>query len=72
MSGTKEGGNKAKLKNLAKDPDFYKKIGIIGGKNGKTGGFYYSWINGLNWQIEAGRKGGRKSRKGKKEQTNHE
>lgn len=30
---------KARDKNLAKDPDFYRKIGAIGGRNGRTGGF---------------------------------
>lgn len=39
MAGTKEGGRKAALKNLQRDPDFYAKIGQKGGKNGKTGGF---------------------------------
>ena len=40
MSATRAGGLKARDKNLAKDPDFYKKIGAIGGKKGHTGGFY--------------------------------
>jgi general stress protein YciG len=39
MAGTKLGGQKAALKNLARDPDFYKKIGAVGGANGRTGGF---------------------------------
>lgn len=39
MPGTVEGGKKAAAKNLAKDPQFYKKIGAKGGANGKTGGF---------------------------------
>lgn len=39
MAGTKAGGAKAAAKNLAKDPDFYKKIGSRGGSNGTTGGF---------------------------------
>jgi hypothetical protein len=39
MAGTKIGGLKAREKNLAKDSDFYRKIGAVGGKNGKTGGF---------------------------------
>lgn len=39
MSGTKEGGAKAAAKNKAKDPNFYKKIGAKGGRNGNTGGF---------------------------------
>lgn len=39
MAGTKAGGLKAAAKNKANDPDFYAKIGAIGGKNGTTGGF---------------------------------
>lgn len=38
-AGTKIGGQRAAEKNLANDPDFYKKIGKIGGKNGNIGGF---------------------------------
>ena len=61
MPGTKEGGIKARNKNLANDPDFYAKIGSKGGKNGHTGGF------AANPELarEAGRKGGAKSRRGK-------
>lgn len=61
MAGTIAGGKKAAAKNLAKDPDFYSKIGAKGGKNGKTGGFY------ANRELAriAGAKGGRKSRRGK-------
>ena len=33
MSGTKVGGKKAAAKNIAKDPDFYKKIGTRGGSS---------------------------------------
>lgn len=39
MAGTPEGGRKGAAKNLANDPDFYKKIGKKGGQNGTTGGF---------------------------------
>ena len=60
MAGTVEGGKKAAAKNLARDPDFYAKIGKIGGKNGTTGGF------AANRELAriAGQKGGRKSRRG--------
>ena len=34
MAGTAAGGKLAAAKNIARDPDFYKKIGKIGGKNG--------------------------------------
>ncbi len=62
MAGTKEGGKKAAAKNLAKDPNFYAKIGAKGGKNGRTGGFA---ANPALARI-AGAKGGRISRRGKK------
>ena len=62
MAGTKAGGQKAAQKNLAKDPNFYARIGRKGGQNGKTGGF------AANPQLAriAGAKGGRISRRGKK------
>ena len=70
MAGTKAGGEKAAAKNLARDPDFYKKIGLIGGRKGTTGGF-------ARWDYEtaeehharvssAGTKGGRISRRTKR------
>ena len=61
MSGTTAGGLKAAAKNLARDPDFYKKIGTTGGKNGRTGGFA---ANPALARI-AGMRGGRVSRRGK-------
>jgi general stress protein YciG len=59
MAGTKIGGQKAAAKNLAKDPNFYAKIGSKGGKNGNTGGF------AANRELAriAGAKGGRISRR---------
>lgn len=62
MSGTKQGGEKAKLKNIELyGEDFYSRIGARGGRNGHTGGF----ASDLNRAREAGRKGGLKSsRKG--------
>jgi uncharacterized protein len=66
MAGTKEGGKAARDKNkeLYGD-DFYVKIGAMGGKKGKTGGFY------ANRELAriAGAKGGRKSRRGKKNES---
>lgn len=61
MTGTKAGGQLAAKKNLAKDPDFYAKIGAKGGRNGHTGGF------AANPQLAriAGAKGGRISRRKK-------
>ena len=61
MAGTKIGGMKAAKKNLAKDPNFYAKIGRKGGQNGHTGGFA---ANPALARI-AGAKGGRISRRGK-------
>jgi uncharacterized protein len=67
MSGTKAGGLKASITNKAKyGKDFYSKIGQVGGQLGTTGGFHYSKVNGLNTHIEAGRKGGKISRRTKK------
>ncbi|PPH13381.1 hypothetical protein C5C71_01920 [Rathayibacter sp. AY1C1] len=59
MAGTVEGGRKAAAKNLANDPNFYKKIGRIGGRNGTTGGF------AANPELAsvAGKIGGAKSRR---------
>lgn len=61
MAGTKAGGLKAAKKNLARDPQFYAKIGAKGGKNGRTGGF------AANRELAkiAGAKGGRISRRRK-------
>ena len=62
MAGTLEGGKKAAAKNLARDPNFYKRIGKIGGTNGTTGGFA---ANPALARI-AGAKGGRISRRHKR------
>lgn len=61
MAGNHTGGVKTRDKNLARDPDFYRKIGAIGGKNGHTGGF------AANPELAkiAGAKGGKKSKRGK-------
>ncbi len=63
MAGTREGGQAAASKNLSKyGKDFYARIGRMGGKKGRTGGFY------ANRELarEAGRIGGMKSRRGRK------
>lgn len=63
MAGTKQGGKAAASTNKAKyGADFYAKIGAMGGKKGKTGGFY------ANRELArvAGAKGGRISRRTKK------
>lgn len=61
MAGTRIGGQKAAAKNLANDPDFYRRIGAKGGANGRTGGF------AANPELAriAGAKGGRISRRKK-------
>lgn len=70
MSGTKEGGRKARETNYMRHgKDFYKKIGQKGGRNGYTGGFASEKIgaDGLTgWQRAkiAGKKGGYISRRG--------
>lgn len=62
MTGTKIGALKARDKIKAKDPDFYKKIGKIGGQNSFTGGF------AANPELAriAGSKGGKISRRNKR------
>jgi general stress protein YciG len=63
MAGTKMGGKAAASTNKTKyGADFYAKIGAMGGKKGKTGGFY------ANRELArvAGAKGGRISRRTKK------
>lgn len=63
MAGTKEGGKAAAITNKKKyGADFYVKIGAIGGKLGRTGGFY------ANRELAriAGAKGGTISRRGKR------
>lgn len=69
MSGNKAGGLKAAATIKAKDPDHYRRIGSMGGKNGTTGGFASDVVgkDGFNgWERArwAGAIGGRKSRRG--------
>ncbi len=66
MAGTKMGGQKAASTNKAKyGKDFYARIGQMGGKLGRTGGFYAN----RDLAREAGRKGGRISRRGATKKT---
>ncbi|WP_082921027.1 KGG domain-containing protein [Rhodococcus sp. HS-D2] len=60
MPGTVEGGLKAAAANKAKDPDFYRRIGAIGGRNGRSGGF----ASDRELARVAGAKGGKRSRRG--------
>lgn len=62
MAGTGPGGKRAAKTNVMKHgADFYARIGAMGGKKGTTGGFF------ANRELarEAGRKGGRISRRTK-------
>ena len=62
MSGTTAGGRKASITNRLKHgEDFYERIGRKGGQNGHTGGF----ASNHELAKEAGRKGGRVSKRGK-------
>lgn len=70
MAGTHEGGIKTRDKNLAIDPDHYRKMGRLGGK--KTGRKGFAIDNRTFWQKLfrrptraqlAGRKGGYISRR---------
>lgn len=71
MAGTVEGGREAARKNKEKyGADFYGKIGAIGGKIGKTGGFASNLIgaDGLTGKERAriaGHKGGQISKRTK-------
>lgn len=63
MAGTSNGGKAAADTNKKKyGADFYAKIGAMGGKKGTTGGFYAN----RDLARQAGAKGGRISRRGKK------
>jgi hypothetical protein len=63
MAGTKMGGKAAATTNKLKyGTDFYSRIGSIGGKKGHTGGFFVN----RDLAREAGRRGGRISRRTKK------
>ena len=64
MAGTIEGGKAAAKTNKEKyGADFYGKIGAMGGRKGRTGGFF------ANRELAriAGAKGGRISRRGKRD-----
>lgn len=61
MAGTPAGGQKAAQTNIKKHgEDFYKRIGKKGGQNGHTGGF----ASNPELAKIAGRKGGKKSKRG--------
>lgn len=71
MSGTKAGGMKAAATIKAKNPHFYSEIGVIGGRNSKTGGFAArrpgkDGLTGPERARIVGIIGGRKSRRSKR------
>jgi len=73
LSGSKLGGQRAAATNKTKyGEDFYIRIGAIGGKNGKTGGFASPLLCDCEYKEDlhkkaecAGYKGGTISRRGK-------
>lgn len=66
MPGTKAGGLLAREKNLAKDPDYYKRIGSLGGAKGKIHGTIKGFALNRELARTAGAKGGSISRRGGK------
>lgn len=77
MAGTKNGGISARETNIRRyGADFYKRIGSIGGKKGRTGGFACDEVgpDGLTGRERAriaGALGGRISRRVSKRDTIH-
>lgn len=73
MAGTQRGGKAAAKKNVEKyGTDFYARIGAMGGSKGRTGGFASDKVGddgltGRERAIQAGRDGGRISRRTKKD-----
>lgn len=66
MAGTIKGGQRAASTNKAKHgSDFYARIGAMGGKKGRTGGF----ASNPELARVAGAKGGKISRRRKKSDT---
>lgn len=66
MAGTKDGGKAAASTNKSKyGADFYAKIGAMGGKKGRTGGWYYLKMTNPEKLKEYGAMGGKLSRRGK-------
>ena len=66
MSGTKAGGKKAAYANTQLyGRDFYARIGRMGGKLGKTGGFWHAKyvLKDVEFIRQAGKKGGAVSKR---------
>ena len=70
MPGNRSGGLKARDKNLAKDPEWYSKIGALGGKKGGIDGVIKGFAAMTPEKREAaGRLGGTRSRRTKSERN---
>lgn len=71
MGNNKIGGTKSRDKNLARDPDFYRKIGRIGGskKTDKPKGFAADHERARIAGARGGRKSSRKGIKNRKKET---
>lgn len=71
MAGNKGGGKKAAATNVKRHgEDYYRKIGALGGKKGRTGGFASDKVGedgltGRERAMIAGAEGGRISRRSK-------
>jgi general stress protein YciG len=65
MSGTKAGAAKTKAKNLAKNPNYYRDIGKVGGKNSSG----YEFAHGKIDPAIAGAVGGKISRRKPRNET---
>lgn len=65
MAGTIAGGKSAAKTNKANDPNFYKKIGSLGGRKTADSGqlLGIGFAGDKQRAIDAGRKGGLKSRR---------
>ena len=63
MAGTKIGGKVTATKNKQRDPNFYRKIGSMGGQKGRTGGFA-AGVEGRKRASLWGAVGGTRSRRG--------
>lgn len=75
MGGTVSGGKKSAAKILARDPDFFRRIGSSGGSNGKGEGYQGGFadtrkgsdgLTGFERASKYGEIGGRISRRGAK------
>lgn len=72
MAGNADGGKRAAKTNVLKHgKDFYARIGAMGGKKGRTGGFASQRVGsdgltGRERAIKYGREGGRVSRRSKR------